>query len=65
MEESAADNWFDFEKRVRALEKTLGFKQYTERRARPILSATNAARLIYLGAIVMWIIAWVTGRSFL
>ena len=44
MEERAADYWHHFRKRAVELEKSLGFKQYSDRPAAKVFTATNAAR---------------------
>lgn len=57
MEERNQDSLKDFERRARDLETSLGYRQYTNRRTATCLSLTNATRIIYAGAIVLW--TWV------
>src|SRR6187431_2380971 len=48
MEERAADHWLYYRMRGIALEKALGFEQYTLRPTRSALSVTNAFRAFHL-----------------
>lgn len=65
IEERAADHWFDFEKRAKALEEILGFAQYHGRRSKRVLSATNATRVIYFLTLLMWVVCLATRRNIL
>lgn len=47
MEERAADYWHHFRRRAVELEKQIGFQQYSTRLGRDVVSATNAARMLY------------------
>lgn len=64
MEERAADYWHHFRKRAVELEDLLGYRQYKDRPTRRLLTATDASRAIYAGAIVFWIIALIWRRMF-
>ncbi len=55
MEERAADYWHHFRKRAEALEKTLGYAQYSNRPEAKVLSATNATRLLIWGSVLLWL----------
>jgi hypothetical protein len=65
IEERAADHWFDFEKRARALEEILGFAQYHGRRSKRVFCATNATRAIYFLTLLMWVVCPATRRNIL
>lgn len=57
MEERAADFFHYYKRRAVELEKILGYSQYTNRPQRRVLAATNAVRLLFLGAVILWLLA--------
>lgn len=61
MEERAAENWHNCRRRAVELEKSLGYKQYTNRPAAKVLSATNAARVMVWGGVPLWLLAAICG----
>ena len=63
MEERAADYWHHFARRAVCLEQILGFEQYGKRPAQRFFTATNAARLLYIGVLALWVSALIAGRG--
>ena len=61
MEERAADYWHHFRRRAVKLEESLGYKQYTDRPAAKVLTATNAARVMVWGGVPLWLLAAICG----
>ncbi|HUV66796.1 MAG TPA: hypothetical protein VMW24_23110 [Sedimentisphaerales bacterium] len=57
MEERAADYWHHFRRRAVEIEKSLAYKQYTDRPGNKLFSATNAARLMVWGGVPLWLLA--------
>jgi hypothetical protein len=57
MEERAADYWHHFRRRAVEIEKSLGYKQYTDSPTAKLLSATNASRLMVWGGVPLWLLA--------
>jgi hypothetical protein len=57
MEERAADYWHHFRRRAVEIEKSLDYKQYTDRPAAKIFTATNAARVMVWGGVFVWLLA--------
>lgn len=55
MEERAADYWHHYRRRAVELERELGYKQYSTRPARRIMSATNAVRVFYICVFLFWL----------
>jgi len=61
MEKRAADYWHHFRRRAVDLEKSLGYKQYTDRPTARFLSATNATRVMVWGGVPLWLLAAIFG----
>ena len=61
MEERAADYWHHFRRRAVEIEKSLDYKQYTDRPAAKWFSATNAARVMVWGGVPLWLLAAICG----
>lgn len=57
IEERAADYWHHFRRRAVELEKQLCYKQYTDRSVAKWFTATNAARVLVWGGLLLWILA--------
>jgi hypothetical protein len=57
MEERAADFFHHYKNRAQGLEQQLGYKQYTFRPERKLITATNAVRLLFGALFVFWLIA--------
>lgn len=64
MEERAADYWHHFRRRAVDLEKQLGYKQYSTRPARTIVTATNAVRVFYSFMFLFWVITLIWHTRF-
>jgi hypothetical protein len=59
IEQRATDYFHELRKRAVLLEEELGFEQYRFYQPPPrarIISATVAARVLYLGALILWIV---------
>jgi hypothetical protein len=61
MEERAADYWHHFRCRAEELEQTLAYRQYTDRPAGKVITATNATRVMVWGGVPLWLLAVVCG----
>ena len=61
MEERAADYWHHFCRRAVEIEKSLGYKQYTDRPTAKLFSATNAVRVMVWGGIPLWLLVAICG----
>jgi hypothetical protein len=64
MEERAADHWLYYRMRGIALEKALGFEQYTLRPTRSPLSVTNAFRSFHAALVLLWVVLLVGAYRF-
>jgi hypothetical protein len=64
MEERAADHWLYYRMRGIALEKVLGFEQYTLRPTRSPLSVTNAFRAFHAALVLLWLVLLVGAFRF-
>ena len=57
MEERAADYWHHLRRRAEKVETLLPYKQFADRPAGRVFTATNAARVLIWGGALLWLMS--------
>jgi hypothetical protein len=57
MEHRATVYWHHFRRRAVEIEKSLGYKQYTDGPPTKLFRATNAVRVLVWGGVLLWLLA--------